>query len=369
MALVLIGLVGTYVLGQEESAAELYGRGVHSYFAGNYPQAIDLLSKSIQKNDADPRAHYFRGLAMAGQAGIEAGRADFAKGADIEYNNTERRAYDINKALQRVQGSLRLAIERQRAETRKAAAELKKRRDRVRYEQLKRREDIVLYDPNRPASKVELDLPKPDIPAQDDPFESGMAFTGGKQVDYVAPEPVEPTDQAPMEPEEGQPRDPFAAPGAKKPTQPEDPFATPGKKEVNPFGEMTPAPKKLQAEEDPGDVNPFGDDLPAVPPEEPSDAGPGPPVTNAGGALINLLGKTLTGKSGGRDPFADAPDDAPKEDRQPEEPVEEDPFGESGAKQEAAKKKPPVDDDPFGESGAKQGAPKKKPPVDDDPFK
>ena len=68
---------------------------------------------------------------------------------------------------------------------RKAAVGRKKKCDLVGYEELKRREDIVLFDPNRPVPLVKLDLPKPDLGGQLDPFASGTAFSGGKQVANV----------------------------------------------------------------------------------------------------------------------------------------------------------------------------------------
>ena len=244
MTLVLIGLVGSSVTGQDEGAAELYGRGVHAYFAADYELAVELLSKSIEKNGLDPRCYYFRGLARANMKGLDAGLADFTQGADVEINRTDRPVYDINGALQRVQGRLRLELEKVRAATRKAAVARKKKRDLVRYEELKRREDIVLFDPNRPAPQVKLDLPTPDLGGQPDPFDSGMAFSGGKQVANVVVEPVQPSGEPAMPADAGQPRDPFAAAGAegKGPAEPADPFASPGKN-ADPFGAAEPAAK------------------------------------------------------------------------------------------------------------------------------
>ena len=89
-----------------------------------------LLSESIEKNGSDPRAYYFRGLALASTSGVQAGLADFTKGADVEVNQADRPVYDINGALQRVQGPLRLELEKVRAATRKAAVERQKKRDR-----------------------------------------------------------------------------------------------------------------------------------------------------------------------------------------------------------------------------------------------
>ena len=255
MTLVFISLVGTYVMGQDEDAAQLYGRGLHAYFAGDYDSAVTLLSASIDKNGSDPRAYYYRGLALAGKSGLEAGLPDLTKGADIEVNQADRPVYDINGALQRVQGSLRLELEKVRAATRKAAVERKKKLDKVRYEELKRREDIVLFDPNRPAPQVQLDLPAPDLGGKADPFASGVAFSGGSKVDYVAPTPVEPAEAPAMTGDGSEPRDPFAESGAKVPAESADPFATP----VKPTEPAAP-----EAEAAPAGANPFGENLPKI---------------------------------------------------------------------------------------------------------
>jgi hypothetical protein len=240
--------------------------------------------------------------------GLDAGLADLAKGAELEMAQREEKFYNVNGALQRVQGYLRLELEKQRTAARLAAAEKKKKQDRVKYEQLRRREDIVLFDPDRPIKKVSLELPKVDLKGGD-PFATGVAFSGGNEVESAAPLPVQ-SSVAPEEPLEmgsGEQRDPFGGPPSE-----------------NPFGDTGPAAKpKVEAEENPfGDSNPFGDEMGKVDPEDPifnedvppemppgMDAGPDqPPGMNVGGALMDLLGKTLSGASNAapdRDPFGD----------------------------------------------------------------
>jgi hypothetical protein len=345
MTLVFISLVGTYVMGQEEDAAQLYGRGLHAYFASDYDSAVTLLSASIEQNGSDPRAYYFRGLALAGKSGFEAGLPDLTKGADIEVNQADRPVYDINGALQRVQGSLRLELEKVRAATRKAAVERKKKRDKVRYEELKRREDIVLFDPNRPAPAVQLDVPAPDLGGKADPFASGVAFSGGNKVDYVAPTPVEPADAATGD--GSQPRDPFAESGAKVPAESADPFATPVKN-------TEPAAPKAKAA--PAAANPFGEDMPKLELEGVEES-PGP-AANAAGGLIDLLGKTLSGQAADRDPFGPPAKQEPAPDTEPEKKADTTPPAEA----------PPAA--PAGDAAPKEDSPK-KPAADKDanPFK
>ncbi len=357
VTLIIIAVAGSRIFAAEKTAAELYGQGVHAYFAHDYDSAIALLSASIKKNSSDPRAYYFRGLAHASQQGTDAGLADFAKGADLETNPTDERLYGVNSALQRIQGSLRLTLEQQRTAARLAAAERKKKQDRIKYEQLKRREDVVLYKPNQPIKSIDLKLPPVDLGGQD-PFATGAAFSGGKQVGTVAPAVVEPSADAmesPAESEGEKPRDPFSDPGA-KPAAP--------KKSDNPFGDMTPAEEPPKAEKAPDTSNPFGDDMSKAAADDPvfddSVKPELPPGMNIGGSIMDMLGKTLSGKSAeskNRDPFADDEPAIP--------PKTETPADDAGTK--------PADDaasKPANDAGAKAGKkPEKKADPDDDPFK
>lgn len=351
MTLVFISLIGTYVRGQDEGAAGLYGRGVHAYFDGDYDSAVTLLSASIEKYGSDPRAYYFRGLALANKSGVEAALADLTKGADVEVNQADRPVYDINGALQRVQGPMRLELEKVRAATRKAAVERKKKRDKVRYEELKRREDIVLFDPKRPAPQVKLDLPAPDLTGKVDPFASGAAFTGGKQVEYVAPAPVEPT-AAPAAPGDGtQSRDPFAAPTAEAPAEPADPFATPAKKTEPAAAPDATAPS--------AEANPFGEGMPKLELQGVERATG--PAASIGGGLINVLGKALSGQAANRDPFAEPAKAEPAPGGEPDKKTDATPPADAPAAD-------PVEDaTPKEDAAPKEDATKK--PAEKDPFK
>ncbi len=208
----------------------------------------------------------------------------------------------------------------------------------------------MLYDPTRPVKKFDLELPKVELNGQD-PFSSGVAFTGGKEVAQAVPKPVEPGDEAVTMPaESGQSRDPFAAPGSPPATKVEDPFGT-----SDPFGNPPAAAKTPKAEKEPEATNPFGDNIQKVDPDDPvfdKNVRPElPPSMNVGGTVMDLLGKTLSGGASNRDPFGEStPAVPPKTEAEP--PVETpdaDPFGDSGAaKKQAAEKEPAAaDNDPF----------------------
>lgn len=326
MTLVLFGVAGASDAGADadESAAELYGRGVHAYFSGDDALAAELLSRSIAQLPTDPRAYYFRGLTRANLGGVDAGMSDFLQGADVEYNNPGRPIVDINGALQRVQGPLRLELEKVRAATLQVALERQRQRNRVRYEELKRREDVVLFDPQRSATPLGIDLPQPDLGGKPDPFASGLAFSGGKPVQVVTPTPADA-----IKPETaGQPRDPFAAPEPGAPSAPDDPFATPVTKPA-----ASPVTPELPPAADA--ANPLGENLPKR--ELPREGKPPSPGSQTTGRVINLLGKAVSGQAADRDPFAPSKEQAAA-DTPPQKPSPQKPSNSPP---------PNPDNDPF----------------------
>lgn len=137
------------VVAQDSVLAELYGHGVHSYFAGKYQDAHGYLSTAIDQGTQDPRTFYFRGLAYTALGRPDEARADFQKGAELETRGADR-VYPVSHSLQRVQGTTRIAIERQRQEARLAARTRTAKASQARYEQLRGAEEQVLRNPNRP---------------------------------------------------------------------------------------------------------------------------------------------------------------------------------------------------------------------------
>ncbi len=323
-------------LAQDNLAAELYGRGVHAYYASQFEQALGYLSESIEAEPTDPRPYYFRGLVQSNLGEAEKSTADFKLGAEMEVSSDERH-YDIGRSLQRVQGPLRLAIEGQRADARLTLKRAALKRKAARYRDLEAAEKQVLVDPDKPAPAP----PKPaEAPANtSDPFGDGTpappAETGAE------PAPAKPA------------ADPFDTPAPAKPAA--DPFDTPAptKPAADPFD--TPAPAK-----------------PANPPTEPADTDGAAVKPTSGGAksLFSALLKVATPKipttmpsiPGIGGPGAPAPDGAPKVDPFKSAPGS-DPFAPP------AKSPPAADDaaDPFKNDNPPAKDPFGK-PAGDDPF-
>lgn len=104
---------------QQPQVGKLYDRGVNAYFAGRGSDAEAALSEAIQWNPQDPRAYYFRALALLRQGRSDEARGDMLTGAMLEAQAP--RHYAVGAALERVQGSERLMLERYRRDARSNA--------------------------------------------------------------------------------------------------------------------------------------------------------------------------------------------------------------------------------------------------------
>ena len=245
-ALVCLGSPFTAAVAQDTVLAELYGQGVHAYFAGQYQQSHDFLTTAIEQGSRDPRCFYFRGLTYSRLGRPDEAKGDYQKGAELEVSGADR-VYPVAQSLQRVQGSARLEMERQRQQARLASRTRNMKATQARYEQLQRAEGQVVRDPNRaaPAKAAELVGPPPKEYSTD-PF----------------------GDNAPAQ-------EPMPAPPAATAAQP---AAT------DLFGESTPAPATAAPAED-ATSNPFADDQPAAMPAEtpaaPANPAPSDPFSDS----------------------------------------------------------------------------------------
>ncbi len=116
---------------QDPVLDELYGRGVHRYFANDYLQAYDQLSLAINNGSQDPRVYYFRGFAALASGRIDEAEADWQAGAAIEAKGVY--GSEIGRSLSRIQGSTRLDLERIRQSARLETMALNQMKNRARY--------------------------------------------------------------------------------------------------------------------------------------------------------------------------------------------------------------------------------------------
>ncbi len=120
-AVSFLGLGLASSVSAQDILEQYYGNGVHAYFAGQNQRAEDHFNDVINAGSQDPRVHYFRGLTQIQSQGgmIEAGMANFEQAAQLEISG--KTSGDVSKALSRIQGPTRIAIERIRAKARLAA--------------------------------------------------------------------------------------------------------------------------------------------------------------------------------------------------------------------------------------------------------
>lgn len=394
--LCLASAVGAHA--QDSVLADLYGRGVHAYYSYQYDQAADYLVAAIDQGSQDPRVHYYLGLVFHATGRSQEAEAEFKRGAQLEATSTDR-LFDVGRALQRVQGPIRLEIENHRSAARIAARRLQQQRARARYGDLERaeQEGALRRRPGAapaapPGGEPPAELPPADVeemPLEEPPAEQPPAEAAPVEDDPFAVEPAPPSARPPAEPaapaQPSQPApsdDPFGAPaetpaaddpfgGAAEPAgeQPagDDPFGAPAQPPAetpaadDPFG----APAQPPAEE-PAEGDPFGNLEPARPAAgQPAAAERAAPAAGGGeskgalGGLFRSLRRAVVpeGAAGaapaarGNDPFAQPGGNAPAAAA----PAGNDPFGDADAA-------PAAGGDPFGDSPATPAA------ENNDPF-
>jgi hypothetical protein len=212
----------------QDVLSELYGRGVHAYFAGDTTTSLEFFNDAETAGSSDPRVYYFRGLVKASMGMTDEASADFDKGAGLEVSS--KRAVEVGKALARVQGANRVQIENSRRKARLNAQTAKADIAREQYEAVKQGDAEMVRPADATPPVVEA---KPEI-ANNDPFANPEKMQDGT-----------PTT------EEGAPEKPAA-----------------GGDSSNPFGDDAPAKPATEGSDDPfggssdGDAKPAADDDP-----------------------------------------------------------------------------------------------------------
>ncbi len=149
---------------QEGALGDVYGRGVHAYFHGNYIAAFENLSAAISAGSKDPRAYYFRGLSALHLGRSPDAEGDFYTGAQLEMTQGDR-FFDVSKSLERIQGSQRQLLEKYRIGARVQASRNQEQRRQQRYEQIRRAAPPPpAPQPNAPAGEAPPMTPPADMP-------------------------------------------------------------------------------------------------------------------------------------------------------------------------------------------------------------
>jgi|GEM_PF-1375647 len=96
----------------DRAKQQLYSAARSAYFRDDFATTVELLDRVIEDETRDPRAYYFRGLALRELDRSEDAQTDFARAVSLE--TAPGNQIDVDRALERVQGPARRALEEQR---------------------------------------------------------------------------------------------------------------------------------------------------------------------------------------------------------------------------------------------------------------
>ena len=94
---------------QNAILTDLYGQGVHAYYANKSQEAYDHFSTAINNGIQDPRAYYFRGIAACALGRQYEAESDWKQGATLEARG--KIVGSIGRSLARFQGPDRIKLE------------------------------------------------------------------------------------------------------------------------------------------------------------------------------------------------------------------------------------------------------------------
>ncbi len=143
-------MLGSMAQAQTPVLAEMYGRGVHQYFAGDLISAHQSLTLAIGAGSEDPRAYYFRGLVNSATGREDEAKADWRMAAKLE--TTSPMAGLVGQSLRRVQGNTRLQLEMVRQQVKLEERGGEQLRAQARVQELSQAETQVLR-PKTPAAR------------------------------------------------------------------------------------------------------------------------------------------------------------------------------------------------------------------------
>ena len=144
------------VMAQEAVLDQIYGNGVHAYFAQDYLKAHQFFTSAIDGHSQDPRCFYFRGLTLLKLGRPQDADLDFQHGAKLESSIDPARAYNVARRWSGVQGSDRGTLEQYRLKARMAVLQKLEEERRLKYQEgLKEQRAFLQKQSKGPAQPVE----------------------------------------------------------------------------------------------------------------------------------------------------------------------------------------------------------------------
>ncbi|MGB7347948.1 MAG: hypothetical protein WBD20_27230 [Pirellulaceae bacterium] len=171
---------------QDAILSELYGHGVHAYYAGRYDEAYQLFSSAINNGTKDPRAYYFRGIVSIQRGSSYEAESDWQQGAKLEASG--KSVASIGSSLSRFQGSGRLQLEQIRQSARLQALMSAATRSDVRVNEIRDSQ------PRASAPRATAGVtPPPTPPAAENPFKDDAPAMATGDARVVADDALEGT--------------------------------------------------------------------------------------------------------------------------------------------------------------------------------
>ncbi len=127
---------------QQRVLEDLLSTGTHAFYAGEAQRAYELLSQAIQAGIKDPRAYYMRGVVLERLGRPQQAARDFRRAAQLEVL-VSADPDEVDLFLMRVQGRVRVKLERIRRQVKVEALRRLRAWERARYEALQRRQKEV----------------------------------------------------------------------------------------------------------------------------------------------------------------------------------------------------------------------------------
>jgi hypothetical protein len=223
-------------LGQKTILTDLYGQGVHAFYAGDSQAAYDHFSTAINNGIEDPRAYYFRGIAACALGRSFEAESDWQQGARLEARGIMAGA--IGRSLARFQGPDRIKLEKIRQDAKLQFLAEAAMRSKARYGEIQSTEGDMFRGRPLGAAPAAIDPPPAPPLAGEDPFADELgepavdaddALEGAMKAppaEDSAPAVVDATPAAPAADTGGEKLDPFGGGDA-------DPF---GGGNADPFG-------------------------------------------------------------------------------------------------------------------------------------
>lgn len=237
---------------QSDVIDKLYGQGVHAFHAGLFDESLGVLNEAIELGTRDPRVYFYRGVTQNALGNVDAAIEDFSSGARFEFASIGR-FYSVSRALERIQGGVRMQIEEARHSARLAASQ-NSNRSLLGYSPEDALVRPVMSDPGQRAGVI----PKINFPETTGGQYPNVPFANGPVIESPAV-PVQATNQESLPGTQPGPpaNDEKPATDESAPGEPEKAGGDKPKGDDDPFGD-TPGGDK-PSDDPPADDDPFGD--------------------------------------------------------------------------------------------------------------